>query len=120
MTVPSAELVLLVQTLALVSLSVLLVYPTVAYAPNVMHTWGIGLLATTLLVFTVSSIIAQFTPYEALAEAVHAAADLTLLGALYLFAREFVRVDDDPTDGVETHAVATDDDTDGGFERAED
>ena len=87
----NVELVLLGQTVVLVTLSLLLVYPVYAHAQNVMHTWGIVLLAATMLVFTTSSLVGQFTPYVALAEAIHAVSDLTLFAALYLFAREFIR-----------------------------
>lgn len=109
------ELILVAQTVALVTLSLLVVYPVAAYAQNVMHTWGIILLSVTLLVFTVSSLVDQFTPYVALAEGIHAVSDLTLFGALYLFAREFVGTDGD--EGIETPAVSREG---GGFEDADD
>lgn len=107
--------ILLGRTVALVALNLLVVYPIWAYAQNVMHTRAIVLLSVTLLVFTASSLVEQFTPYVALAEGIHAVPDLTLLGALYLFAREFVGTDDDAV--IETPAGSR---RGGGFEDADD
>lgn len=108
-------LVLLGQTVALVTLSLLVVYPVYAHAENVMHTRGVVLVAVTLLVFTASSLVDQFTPYVALAEGIHAVSDLTFLAAFYLFAREFVRTDE--MDGLEPPAGAP---NGGGFDDADD
>lgn len=86
-------LALLVQTAILVALSLAVIYPVVAYARHVMHAEAIALLATALLVFTVSTLIEAFTGMQALAEGVHALSNVAFAAAIWLFAREFIRTE---------------------------
>lgn len=109
---------LFAQTVVLVVLSATILYPVVAYARNVMHTWAIVLLAATLLIFTASAVVEQFTPYVALSEGIHAVSDLTFLGAFWLFARDFVRTSPEPFEPGRGGDAPSFDET-GGFEQAD-
>lgn len=111
------------QTVLLVVLSLGLLYPVVAHAQNVMHTRAVVLLAASLLVFTGSSVVEQFVAIPALAEGLHALADLAVAAALWLFAREFIRIDGDRESvaDVAFHVAGVDDDHEpAGFENATD
>ncbi len=83
---------LTVQTVALIVLTLLILYPVAAYAQNVMHTEAVVALAVTLLLFTVSSIV-KHLGFRLAGELIHLATDVALLTSVWLFAREFIRTD---------------------------
>lgn len=104
--------VLIAQTTALVIVSLLLVYPVVAYAQNVAYTRGLLLLSAAFFVL-MTTYVASFVFHMALLSAVLdlTAAVLAALGT-WTFARPFVRTDDRE---METTAVR---ESTGGFESA--
>lgn len=107
------DLAFLVETTVLVALSVTLLSVVARYAHNVMHTRAVILLAVTLLLFTLSSVVEHLLGMALAGEVLHVGSDLTFLWAFWLFAREFVLVEERELAPVETSV-------EGGFEDAHD
>ena len=92
-----------VQIAALLAATLLLVYPTVAYAQNVAYSEGFVGLATGFVLLTVSNTVGLLIQHDLLAPAVDHSAAITgvlNLGAsvaatigIYYFARQFIRTD---------------------------
>jgi uncharacterized membrane protein len=107
---------------ALLAASILLVYPTVAYAQNVAYTEGLIGLATGFVLLTVSNTLGILIDHDVLAPAIESTAAIRSvmnLGAsvvatigIYYFARQFIQT---TATGFET----TDEEGSGGFEDAD-
>ncbi|WP_053946989.1 hypothetical protein [Halolamina sediminis] len=102
----SSHLLLTVQTAVLVTISLAILYPVVAYSRSVLHTEAIVALAASTLVFTVGSLVEQALGRPVVAEGIYLLSGIVLGLAVWLFAREFVRpgetafgADDDPAQG---------------------
>jgi uncharacterized membrane protein len=111
-----------VQIAALLAASILLIYPTVAYARNVAYTEGLVGLATGFVLLTVSNTLGTLIDNDVIAPAIESTAGIRSimnLGAsvvatigIYYFARQFVRTS-------ATQFEAADEETSGGFEDAD-
>ncbi|WP_166035596.1 hypothetical protein [Halorussus pelagicus] len=104
--------VFIAQTSMLVITTVLLVYPTVAYARNVAHTRGLLLLAAAFLSLTFSYVASIPLELSLVSAVFDFSASVFTAAGIWQFARPFVRMDDRD---VET---TTADDASGGFESA--
>ena len=102
------------QTTALVIVSLLLLYPIVAYAQNVAHTRGLLLLAGSFLTITVSYVVWVILEMTLVSTVLDLTAAVFLAMGVWQFARPFVRFGDEK---LETPTVR---DTSGGFESAGD
>ena len=109
-----SSFVFIAQTTMLVIASVLLVYPTVAYARNVAYTRGLLLLAAAFLSLTVSYVASIPLGLSLVSAVLDLSASVLAAAGIWQFARPFVHVDDR---GVETPTV---NDASGGFESAGD
>lgn len=110
--------VLLVQTAVLVFVSLAVLYPVVAYARTLLYTGAVAMLAASLLVFTAGSLAEGGLGMVAAAEGIYLLSALCFAAAVWLFAREFVRIDggfavDDTTPG-ESSGFADADTTESG------
>jgi hypothetical protein len=111
-----------VQIAALLAASLLLVYPTIAYAQNVAYTEGLVGLATGFVLLTVSNTLGILIDHDVLAPAIESTAAIRAimnLGAsvvatigIYYFARQFIRT-------KATDFGTTDEEYSGGFEDAD-
>lgn len=111
-----------VQIAALLAASVLLIYPTVAYAQNVAYTEGLIGLATGFVLLTISNTLGFLIDNDVIAPTIESTAairSIINLGAsvvatvgIYYFARQFIQT---TATGFET----TDEETSGGFEDAD-
>lgn len=109
-------------SVTLVVSSILLLYPTYAFAQNVMYERGVKLLAASLLALTLGWLTSDLVSYGIVDAPVLAVVDqafFTAAGGIYLwatweFASDFVRFEDDLEVGTPTG-----EDT-GGFETAAD
>ncbi|WP_227130997.1 hypothetical protein [Halorubellus salinus] len=117
------QVVAALQIAALLAASLLLVYPTVAYAQNVAYTEGLVGLTTGFVLLTVSNTVGLLIENDLIAPAVDSSAGITSilnLGAsvaatigIYYFARQF----------IQTNAAsfeATEPEGSGGFDDADD
>jgi len=112
----------IVQIAALLAASILLLYPTIAYAQNVAYTEGLVGLATGFVLLTVSNTLGFLIDNDVIAPAIESTAAIRSvmnLGAsvvatigIYYFARQFVQT---TATGFET----TDEEPSGGFEDAD-
>lgn len=110
------------QIAALLAASILLVYPTVAYAQNVAYTEGLVGLATGFVLLTVSNALGTLIDNDVIAPAIESTAairSIMNLGAsvvatigIYYFARQFIRT-------TATGFESTDEERSGGFEDAD-
>lgn len=111
-----------VQIALLVAASLLLIYPTVAYARNVAYTEGLVGLAVGFLLLTFSNLFGMLIDYDVIAHSIESSAGIRSilnLGAsvtatigIYSFAKQFIQT---TADDFET----TDAPTNGGFDDAE-
>lgn len=111
-----------VQIALLVAASLLLIYPTVAYARNVAYTEGLVGLSVGFLLLTFSNLFGMLIDYDVIAHSIDSSAgvrSILNLGAsvtatigIYSFAKQFIR-----TEGSEFQT--TNDETTGGFDDAE-
>lgn len=85
--------VLIAQTVVLVAVSLAILYPVVAYARTLLYTEAVTMLAASLLVFTAGSIVEEGIGLIAASEGLYLLSALCFAGAVWLFAREFVRID---------------------------
>lgn len=85
--------ILLAQTAVLVAVSLAILYPVVAYARTLLYTGAVTMLAASLLVFTGGSIVEEGLGLIAASEGLYLLSALCFAGAVWLFAREFVRID---------------------------
>lgn len=106
--------VLIVQTILLVVVSFLLVYPVVAYAQNVAHTRGLLLLAGSFMVLTLTYVASFVFHMDLVSSVLDLIAALLAAFGTWQFARPFVRLDGGD---VETPTVG---EPKGGFESAGD
>ena len=86
--------VFLIQTAILVVVSLAVLYPVVAYAGAVLHTEAVSLLALSVFVFTVGSVLEEAMGMATASEGVYLLSSLCFAGSVWLFAREFLRVTD--------------------------
>jgi hypothetical protein len=110
------------QIAALLAASILLVYPTVAYAQNVAYTEGLVGLATGFVLLTVSNALGTLIDNDVIAPAIESTAairSIMNLGAsvvatigIYYFARQFIRT-------TATGFESTDEESSRGFEDAD-
>lgn len=86
--------VLLAQTaiLGLVSLAVL--YPVVAHARTLLYTDAVVMLAASVLVFTAGALVEEGLGMVTAAEGIYLLSAVAFATAVWLFAREFIRIDD--------------------------
>lgn len=85
---------LAVQTIVLVAVSLAVLYPVVAYARTLLYTDAVTLLAASLLVFTAGSVLEEGLGMTTASEGVYLLSCLCFAGSVWLFAREFVRVNE--------------------------
>ena len=119
----SSHLLLTVQTVVLVTISLAILYPVVAYSRSVLHTEAIVALAASTLAFTAGSLVEQALGRPVVAEGVYLISAVAFGIAVWLFAREFVRPgepsfgdDGGPAPGsTPEFADVTDDAIEGGF-----
>ncbi|GAB7014139.1 hypothetical protein ACFQEQ_15265 [Halolamina salina] len=121
----TSHALLTVQTVVLVTISLAILYPVVAYSRSVLHTEAIVALAASTLVFTVGSLVEQALGRPVAAEGIYFLSCLALALAVWLFAREFVRpgetgfgTDDDTTPSRASGFGDAHDTTGGGFAAA--
>ncbi|WP_435117947.1 hypothetical protein [Halolamina sp. C58] len=115
-----------VQTAVLVTISLAILYPVVAYSRSVLHTEAIVSLAASMLVFTAGSLVEQALGYPVAAEGIYLLSGVVLALAVWLFAREFVRPgetafeegDDTTSGGSAGFGDAVPDAAEGGFASA--
>lgn len=116
------DLLFLAHLLALLAVSLALVYPLYTHAQNVAHTRALALQSGALFTLTLGIAAATVnTPGGLVSELLFTASTALLLSSMWLFAREFVRRDDqydDAFDGGFDDADAADDEDVGGFEDA--
>lgn len=116
MAVPELDTVLditgLLGTFLLLAVSLLIVYPIVAYARNVAYTEAFVLLATGFFVLTVIGILEIVFAMDAAADVLRPVAAAAALAGTWFFAREFVDVGGD--DWIEMEAMEGGDDDDDG------
>lgn len=80
----------LFRVVVLVALAGVLVYPTVAYGRNVMHTGALHLLTGTLVVLAIAVVVQGVGGASVLSEGLQLSVAAGVLGSSWLFAREFV------------------------------
>lgn len=112
-----------IQIAALLAASILLAYPTVAYAQNVAYTEGLVGLITGFVLLTISNTVGLLIENDLLAPAIEHSVAITgilNLGAsvaatigIYYFARQFIRTD-------AASFEATEPEGSGGFDDADD
>lgn len=88
----SAHGVLFVQTVVLVVVSLAVLYPVVAYARTLLYTDAVAMLSASLLVFTAGSLVEEGLGMVTASEAIYLLSALCFAAAVWLFAREFVRI----------------------------
>lgn len=90
--------VLVAQTTVLIAVSLAVLYPVVAYARTLLYTEAVTMLSASLLVFTAGSLVEESLGRVAASEGIYLLSALCFAGAVWLFAREFVRIDSDAFD----------------------
>lgn len=86
--------VLAAQTVVLVVVSLAILYPVVAHARTLLYTEAVTLLAASVLVFTAGSVLEGGLGMVTAAEGTYLLSCLCFAGSVWLFAREFVRLND--------------------------
>lgn len=84
---------LVAQTAVLVVVSLAVLYPVVAYARTLLYTNAVAMLAASLLVFTSGSLAEEGLGMATASEGLYLLSCLCFAGSVWLFAREFVRID---------------------------
>lgn len=104
--------VMIAQTTALIFVSLLLVYPLVAYARNVAHTRGLALLAGAFLALTSTYAVTFLYQLSTVSAILDLFAALLAAGGVWEFARPFVGSDEREIEAL------TVEESSGGFESA--
>ena len=106
--------VLIAQTTTLVTASLLLLYPVVAYGQNVAYTRGLLLLSGAFLVLMTTYVVSFVFHMSFVSATLDLTAALLAAVGVWEFARPFVRISD------RDFETPTTDETSGGFENAGD
>jgi len=86
--------ILTAQTVVLVAVSLAVLYPVVAYARTLLYTEAVTMLSASLLVFTIGSVVDEGLGMVTASEGIYLLSSLCFAAAVWLFAREFVRINE--------------------------
>ena len=86
--------ILAAQTVVLVAVSLAVLYPVVAYARTLLYTEAVTMLSVSLLVFTIGSVVDEGLGMVTASEGIYLLSSLCFATAVWLFAREFVRINE--------------------------